>query len=199
MCTCICVYIYIYLSLSLSLSRSLSLSVGVRRLPLSTSDTWRGTSQQPICLLLVLWPHGRKSRLRKRQGERPTSRQALSGTIKRPKADIQGKNLTIESLSEPWKNDRVWDIQETAYRSIQINYRQTPFLGGINFQLQIQNRAARRINYHYREISGNFSRKSLITGTDSLLNSNYDFHYRYRHRGQNKWILCSCRLQQYFE
>ena len=31
------------------------------------------------------------------------------------------------------------------YRSIQIDYRQTLILGGINFQLQIQNHAARRI------------------------------------------------------
>ena len=47
------------------------------------------------------------------------------------------------------------------------------FLGGINFQLQIQNCAARRITFHYqRQISGNFSRKSLITDAASLLNSN---------------------------
>ena len=35
------------------------------------------------------------------------------------------------------------------YRSIQIDYRQTLFLGEINFQLQIQNLAARRIAFHY--------------------------------------------------
>ena len=39
------------------------------------------------------------------------------------------------------------------YRSIQIDYRQTFFLGGINFQLQIQNPAARRINLNYRDRS----------------------------------------------
>ena len=52
------------------------------------------------------------------------------------------------------------------YRSIQIDYRQTLFLRGINFQLQIQNCAAGRINCHYRdravEISAEIS------------------HYRYR-------------------
>ena len=39
------------------------------------------------------------------------------------------------------------------YRSIQIDYRQTFFLAEINFQLQMQNRAARRINFHYRDRS----------------------------------------------
>ena len=45
------------------------------------------------------------------------------------------------------------------------------FFGGrinfLNFQLRIQNRAARRIDFPLqRQISGNFSRKSLITDTD---------------------------------
>ena len=43
----------------------------------------------------------------------------------------------------------------SRYRSIQIDCRQTLFLGrgGGNFQLQIQNRAARRVNVHYRDRS----------------------------------------------
>ena len=39
------------------------------------------------------------------------------------------------------------------YRSIQIEYRQTLILEGITFQLQIQNRAAKRIAVHYRDRS----------------------------------------------
>ena len=48
-----------------------------------------------------------------------------------------------------------------VYRSVQIDYRQTLFLGRINFQLQIQNRAARRINFHYRDRSVGISAESL--------------------------------------
>ena len=50
--------------------------------------------------------------------------------------------------------------------SIQIDNRQRLLLGGINFQMQIQNRAARRINCHYRDRSVEFQQKT--------------FHYRYR-------------------
>ena len=39
------------------------------------------------------------------------------------------------------------------YRSIQIDYRQTLFWRGVHFHLQIQNRAARRINFHHRDRS----------------------------------------------
>ena len=48
-----------------------------------------------------------------------------------------------------------------GYRSIQIDYRQRPFLGGIHFQLQIQNRAARRINCHCRDRSVGISAENL--------------------------------------
>ena len=41
----------------------------------------------------------------------------------------------------------------TKYRSIEIDYTQTFFLGEINYQLQIQNRAARRTNFHCRDRS----------------------------------------------
>ena len=59
------------------------------------------------------------------------------------------------------------------YRSIQIDYRKTLLLRGINFQLQIQNRAARRIKFPLqRQIIVIFCRKSLITDTDYLLSSN---------------------------
>ena len=47
------------------------------------------------------------------------------------------------------------------YRSIQIDYRQRLFLGEIIFQLQIQNRAARRINCHYRDRSVGISTENL--------------------------------------
>ena len=49
--------------------------------------------------------------------------------------------------------------QKSQYRSIQIDYRQTFFLRAINFKLQIQNRAARRINFHYRDRSVEFEQK----------------------------------------
>ena len=48
----------------------------------------------------------------------------------------------------------VWFAGATPeYRSAQIDYRQRPFLGAANSQLQIQNRAARRISCHYRDRS----------------------------------------------
>ena len=46
-----------------------------------------------------------------------------------------------------------------VYRSIQIDYRPRFFLGGVSFRLQIQNRAARRINFHYRKRSLEFQQK----------------------------------------
>ena len=62
----------------------------------------------------------------------------------------------------------------SPYRSIHLDYRQTLFLGGINSQLHIQNRATRRKLELplQKQISGNFSSKSLVTDTDSLLNYN---------------------------
>ena len=60
----------------------------------------------------------------------------------------------------------------SCYRSIQTDYRQTFFLGESNFQLQIQNRAARRINCNYRNRSEECLQKTLIADTDSLLNLN---------------------------
>ena len=72
-------------------------------------------------------------------------------------------------------SDFLLEIQFLAifgqYRSIEIDYRQTFFLGRINVQLQIQNRVAGRINFHYRDRSGNISRKSLLTDAGSFLNS----------------------------
>ena len=53
-------------------------------------------------------------------------------------------NYSTQSLSELM-------LQKLEYRSLQIDYRQTLSLGGINYQLQIQNRAARRINFHYSD------------------------------------------------
>ena len=60
----------------------------------------------------------------------------------------------------------------SSYRSIQIDCRQRLCLEGVDFQLQIQNRAARRINCHYRDNLWEFQQKTLITDTDSLLNPN---------------------------
>ena len=54
------------------------------------------------------------------------------------------------------------------YRSIQIDHRQTLFLGGINFRLQIQNRAARRMNFHYRDRSVGISAENLSLQTQVL-------------------------------
>ena len=70
---------------------------------------------------------------------------------------FRGRNVHQVSLRNPILH---------VYRSIQIDHRQTPFLGGINFQLQIQNRAARRINSHYRDRS---------VGISAQIS-----HYRYR-------------------
>ena len=47
------------------------------------------------------------------------------------------------------------------YRRVQIDYRQRLFLGGINFQLQVQNRASRRMNFHYRDRSVGISAENL--------------------------------------
>ena len=48
-----------------------------------------------------------------------------------------------------------------TYRSIQNYYRQTFILRAINFQLQIQNPAARRMNFHYRNRSVGMSAENL--------------------------------------
>ena len=48
-----------------------------------------------------------------------------------------------------------------GYRTIQINYRQTLSLRGSNFQLQIQNCAAKGINFHYRNRSVGMSAENL--------------------------------------
>ena len=48
-----------------------------------------------------------------------------------------------------------------GYRSIQIDYTQTLSLRGTSFRLQIQNRAARRINFHYRNRSVGMSAENL--------------------------------------
>ena len=51
---------------------------------------------------------------------------------------------------------------ESRYRSIKISYRQTFSLGEIYFQLQIQNRAARRMNFFdYKDRSLGMSAESL--------------------------------------
>ena len=55
-----------------------------------------------------------------------------------------------------------------GYRSIQIDYRQTFFLVVINFQLKIQNRAARRIKIHYRDRSLGISAGNLSLQIQTL-------------------------------
>ena len=50
---------------------------------------------------------------------------------------------------------------QKTYRSIEIDYRQTLLLEEIHFPLQIQNRAARRINFHYRDRSVGMSAENL--------------------------------------
>ena len=78
----------------------------------------------------------------------------------------------------------------TATRSIQIDYRQRLFLGGINFQLQIQNRAATRINCHYRDRSVGISVENLSLQIYRFsLEIPVNFHYRYRFRARNELIL----------
>ena len=57
-----------------------------------------------------------------------------------------------------------------GYRSIQLDYRQTLFLGGggDNFQLQIQNCVARRSNFHCRDRSLGHSAENLSLQIQSL-------------------------------
>ena len=63
------------------------------------------------------------------------------------------------------------------------------FLGRINFQLQIQNRAARRINFHYRDRSLGISAENLSLQIQIPSWIPINIHYRYRFRAQNEVIL----------
>ena len=49
----------------------------------------------------------------------------------------------------------------TTHHSIQIDYRQTSFLRQINVQSHIQDRAARRVDFHYRSRSVGMSAENL--------------------------------------
>ena len=61
--------------------------------------------------------------------------------------------------------------------------------GGINFQLQIQNRAARRINCHYRDRFVGISAENLSLQIQILSWVPVNCYYRYRFRAQNELIL----------
>ena len=58
------------------------------------------------------------------------------------------------------------------YRSIQIDYRQALFLGGISSNCRYRIAQVEEVIPLQRQISGNFSRKIFVTDIDSLLNSN---------------------------
>ena len=75
------------------------------------------------------------------------------------------------------------------YCSTQNYYRQTLILRAINFQLQIQNPAARRINFHYRNRSVGISAENLSLKIQILSWIPTNFQYRYRFQAQNKLIL----------
>ena len=85
-----------------------------------------------------------------------------------------------------------------GHRSIQIGYRQTLSRRGINFRLQIQNRAARRLNFHYRDRSVGISAENLSLQIQILSWISINFHCRYRCRAWNELILWSFRQQRYF-
>ena len=72
--------------------------------------------------------------------------------------------------------------------SIPINYRQTFSLGEINCQLQTQNRAARTINFHYRDRSLEISSESFASQIQILSWFLMIFHQRYRLWARNKVI-----------
>ena len=76
----------------------------------------------------------------------------------------------------------------SVYRSIQIDYRQT-FPWGNNFQLQSQNRVARRINVHNRDGSVGISAEHLSLQIQILSWIPINFHHRYRFRAQNELTL----------
>ena len=69
--------------------------------------------------------------------------------------------------------------------------RQTFFLRPINFQLQIQNRAARRINFHYRDRSVGIWAENLSVQIQTLSWIPINFHYRYRFWARNELIFCN--------
>ena len=79
--------------------------------------------------------------------------------------------------------------RSSLYRRIQIDYRQRCFLGGIKFRVQIQNRAARRINFHYRDRSLGISAENLSLQIQILSGIPISHHYRYRFWAQNELIL----------
>ena len=72
------------------------------------------------------------------------------------------------------------ETTQNIYHSIQNHYRQTSFLRAVNFQLQIQNLAARRINFHHRDRCVEMLAEKLslqiqllpITDTDFVLKTN---------------------------
>ena len=65
-------------------------------------------------------------------------------------------------------------LQGSANDGFQIHYRQKPFLGRIAFQLQMHNHAAEElIAFTETDLCNGISlENSLLTDTDSLLNSN---------------------------
>ena len=64
--------------------------------------------------------------------------------------------------------------------------RQRFFLGRINFRLHIQNRAARRINFHCRDRSVGISAEKPSLQIQILSWIPINFHYRYRFRARNE-------------
>ena len=70
------------------------------------------------------------------------------------------------------------------------------FLVGINFRLQIQKRAPRRMNFHYRDRSLGISAENLSLQIQILSEIPINFHYTYRFRAQNELILQSFWLQR---
>ena len=86
--------------------------------------------------------------------------------------------------------DLLWqEMLAGMYRSIQINYRQTLFLGEINCQLQIQNRAARRINFITETDLWEYQQKTSHYRYRFSPEIPINFHYRYRFRARNELIL----------
>ena len=96
-------------------------------------------------------------------------------------------NLFCQPLSNPLFP---WTPGIGGYRSIQNYYRQTSILRAINFQLQIQNPAARRVNFHYRNRSVGIAAENLSLQIQILSWIPINFHYRHRFQAQNELIIC---------
>ena len=86
-------------------------------------------------------------------------------------------------------NTKVFSVNFHMSCSIQNDYRQTCFSEGNEFQLQIQNRAARAVNCHYRDRSVEILAEYLSLQIHILPAIPINFHYRYIRQPRNTLVL----------